>query len=137
MSALRTRAPRPLPSRRRRRAALFLALLAAVLAGCGESEPQTTSVQGVGGVRVGSVAPLAQCRDWLAGDEAERLATIEDIRAQINTGDPGVQNATLTDEQAYSVFEGACRHDFAAGFRLYKLYFKAAAFEPVLGSAGG
>jgi hypothetical protein len=82
---------------------------------------------------VGSVAPLAQCRDWVAGDEAERLATIDDIRNQINTGDAGVENATLSDEQASDVFDGACRHDFAAGFRLYKLYFRAAAFEPVLG----
>lgn len=136
MNALRRRAPRPRPTSLRR-GALLVAVLAATLTGCGDSEQETTSVQGVGRVRVGSVAPLAQCRDWLAGDEAERLATIEDIRAQINTGDPGVQNATLTDEQAYGVFDGACRHDFAAGFRLYKLYFRAAAFEPVLGPAGG
>ncbi len=136
MSALRRRAPLARPTSLRY-GALLVAVLATALTGCGDSGEQTTSVQGVGDVRVGSVAQLAQCRDWLAGDEAERLATIADIRAQINTGDPGVQNATLTDEQAYSVFEGACRHDFAAGFRLYKLYFKAAAFQPALGPADG
>ena len=115
------------------RRALLVAATAVSLAGCGESDPATTApVEGVGGVRVGSVAQLAQCRDWIAGDEAERLATISDIRNQINTGDAGVENATLTDEQAYGVFEGACRHEFAAGFRLYKLYFRAAAFQPVL-----
>jgi hypothetical protein len=131
-------APRRLRPRTGARLTLLVALTAAGLAGCGNTDGTTTaSIQGVGGVRVGSVSQLAQCRDWLAGDEAERLATIDDIRNQINTGDAGVQNATLSDEQAYSVFDGACRHEFAAGFRLYKLYFRAAAFEPVLGPEGG
>jgi hypothetical protein len=131
VSASRQTARRlPGPSRFAR--PLLAAAVAASLAGCGNTD-ETTTAQPLGEVRVGSVAPLAQCRDWLAGDEAERLATIDEIRNQINTGDPGVENATLSDEQAYDVFEGACRHEFAAGFRLYKLYFRAAAFEPVLG----
>ena len=133
MSASRP-AARRLRSPRRFVRPLLLAAVTASLAGCGNTDEKTTeTVHAVGEVRVGSVAPLAQCRDWLAGDEAERLATIDDIRNQINTGDAGVENATLSDEQAYDVFDGACRHDFAAGFRLYKLYFRAAAFEPVLG----
>lgn len=137
MNALTPAAPRsrsPSPARR----ALLVAAFATSLAGCGNTDRTTTDpVQAVGGVRVGSVAQLAQCRDWVAGDEAERLATIDDIRSQINTGDAGVQNATMSDQQAYDVFDGACAHAFAAGFRLYKLYFKATAFEPVLEPAGG
>lgn len=134
MSASRPAAPR-LRSPRASRLVRPLLLVAATasLAGCGNTEKPAESADPVGEVRVGSVAPLAQCRDWIAGDEAERQATIDDIRNQINTGDAGVENATLSDEQASDVFDGACRHDFAAGFRLYKLYFRAAAFEPVLG----
>ena len=121
------------------RLTLLLGAVAAALAGCGSSDGTTTTepVQGVGGVRVGSISQLAQCRDWVAGTEEQRLATIADIRNQINTGDPGVQNPTLTDQEAYDVFEGACRHPFAAGFRLYKLYFKASAFEPLVAPADG
>ena len=106
----------------------------AVVAGCGgEAEPANP----VGEVRVGTVAPLAQCRDWLAADDEQRLATIADIRRQVNTGDLEHENVELTDEQAASVFDGACANDFAAGFRLYKLYYRAAAYEPVLGGGGG
>jgi hypothetical protein len=95
----------------------------------GEAPP---SQQGVGDVRVGSVSYLAQCRDWTAGTDAQRLATIADIRSQINTGDPGVQNPTLSDEATAEVFDNACSHDYAAGFRLYKLYFRASAYEPLV-----
>ena len=105
----------------------------AALAGCGNSDETTTeTAQGVGAVRVGSISQLAQCRDWVVGTEEQRLATIADIRSQINTGDPGVETPTLTDEQAYDVFQGACRHDYAAGFRLYKLYFRASAYQPLV-----
>lgn len=119
---------------RRLRLTLLLGAVAAALVGCGNTDEATTTepVQGVGGVRVGSIAQLAQCRDWVAGTEEQRLATIADIRSQINTGDPGVQNPTLTDEEAYDVFEGACRHAYATGFRLYKLYFRASAYQPLL-----
>jgi len=100
-----------------------------------QSDPETVvnspAGQGVGPVRVGSIAYLAQCRDWNAADGAQRIATIADIRSQINSGDPGVQNPTLSDEQASDVFDGACRHDYAAGFRLYKIYFLASAYEPL------
>jgi len=116
------------------RALPILAVAATIVAGCGNTDEATTTeaVQGVGDVRVGSVSYLAQCRDWVAGTEEQRLATIADIRGQINTGDPGVQNPTLTDEKAYDVFEAACRHPYAAGFRLYKLYFRASAYEPLV-----
>jgi hypothetical protein len=122
------------PSPGRLAANLLPVALAAILAGCGNGDATTTSApaEAVGDVRVGSVSYLAQCRDWVAGTEEQKLATIADIRNQINTGDAGVENPTLTDEEAYEVFEGACRHDYAAGFRLYKLYFRASAYEPVL-----
>jgi hypothetical protein len=122
------------PRLRTLRAIPILAVAATIVAGCGNTGEATTTepARGVGGVRVGSVSYLAQCRDWVAGTEEQRLATIADIRAQINTGDPGVQNPTLSDEAAYDVFENACSHDYATGFRLYKLYFRASAYEPLV-----
>jgi hypothetical protein len=36
--------------------------------------------------------------------------------------------ATLKDDQAYKLFQNWCSKDFARGFKLYKLYTRAAAF---------
>lgn len=109
-------------------AAAAIALTAA--AGCGEGNGDDAAP--VGEVRVGTVAPLAQCRDWVTADDEERLATIADIRRQVNSGDLEHENAELSDEEAASVFDTACANEFAAGFRLYKLYYRAAAFEPLV-----
>jgi hypothetical protein len=76
------------------------------------------------------VAPLAQCRDWTAGSRAERLATIDDIREQINLKDSSVQTPELSDKAAYRVLDGICQKPYAATFRLYKLYARADAFAP-------
>lgn len=108
-------------------------LVAAALAGCGDDAQADREVTGVGQPIAGSVAPLAQCRDWEAGDEEEKLATIADIRAQLNQ--PGADGPTpdLTDREAYDLFERACANDYASGFRLYKIYARGAAFSSRLG----
>lgn len=113
--------------------ALALALvLALAFAACGDdSEPAEPDAQPVGEEVGGSVAPLAQCRDWNRGTEAEKLATIEEIRSQINLEDSGVEAPSLSDDEAMSVFDNACAERFAAGFRLYVLYARAAAFAPL------
>ena len=87
-----------------------------------------TNAAPVGPVRVGSVAQLAQCSDWNAGSRAERLATIADVRAQINLRDGPVRTPELSNEAAYRVLQNTCRNSFASGFRLYKIYAKAASF---------
>lgn len=117
---------------RRASRALAIALAALALGACGEESDAESETQGVGEVQIGSVAPLAQCRDWNRGSRAEKLATIEDIREQVNLQDAPVETPPLTDEQAYRVFENACEARFAASFRLYKLYARAAAFEPLV-----
>jgi hypothetical protein len=114
-----------------RRAVVLLGVGALALGACGE-ESDRPEAQPVGEVQVGSVAPLAQCRDWNRGSRAEKLATIEDIREQVNLQDAPVETPPLTDEQAYRVFENACEAEFASSFRLYKLYARAAAFEPLV-----
>jgi hypothetical protein len=114
------------------RAALSVAAVLAVLAaGCGgDGDDASTSADGDSeDVRVGSVAQLAQCSDWVAADDEERQATVEDIRSQINLQDAPVEIPALSDKQAMDLFDNACASDFAASFRLYKLYARAAGFQ--------
>ena len=105
-------------------AALLAALL---LASCGGDSDQAKPV---GDTLVGSVAPLAQCRDWNEGNRDERLATIDDIREQVNLKDSAVKTPELSDEAAYRVLESICSRPYAATFRLYKLYARADSFAP-------
>lgn len=109
-------------------AAVSAVLLAT--AGCG-SDGAEEPAKPVGDVLAGSVAPLAQCRDWNGGSEDSKLATIADIRSQINLEDSGVEAPPLSDDEAMQMFDSACSNDFADGFRLYVLYARAAAFAPL------
>ncbi len=84
----------------------------------------------LGEMLAGSVAPMAQCADWNGGTRAQRLATIEDIREQVNLKDSAVQTPPLSDGAAYTVLDKTCRRAFASSFRLYKLYARADAFAP-------
>ena len=109
-------------------AALLAVLL---LASCGgDSDQSTKKVKPVGQMLAGSVAPTAQCRDWQGGNRAERLATIEDIREQINLKDSAVQTPELSDKAAYRILDTICSRPYAATFRLYKLYARADSFAP-------
>jgi hypothetical protein len=85
----------------------------------------------------GSVAPLALCRDWNAGTEAEKQATIADIRRSLTPQSQEASGAPLSDQRAYELFERTCRPAFAQGFELYKLYAQAAALAPLKPSASG
>jgi len=89
-------------------------------------------VQGVGDPVGGSVAALAQCRDWNAGTEAEKQATIADIRSSLTPQSHEESGTALSDERAYELFEHSCTEDWAQGFKLYKLYARAAAFAPLV-----
>jgi hypothetical protein len=109
-----------------------LAVAALVLGACGNDTPAPSDqATGVGQVRAGSVASLAQCSDWNVGTEEERLVTIADIRAQLNQAGADGPTPDLPDAEAYSLFERACSNEYAAGFRLYKIYARAAAFAPL------
>jgi hypothetical protein len=124
--------------------AAIAAAAAVVLAGCGsddpgnpESEPapgQVVDISGtepVGEMTAGSVASLVECRDWNEATPEEKLATVADVRSQINLEDSGVEAPALTDEEARNVFDDACRPPWAQGFRLYKIYARAAGFIPL------
>lgn len=104
-----------------------LALSLASCGGDGDGEA-TTTAQPLGDVRVGSVAQLATCGDWLGGERDERLATIDDVREQINLQDSNVETPELSDEAAYRLFTELCTRNFASNFRLYKIYARATSF---------
>jgi hypothetical protein len=109
-------------------------LIAAALAGCGgdDAAGEDPSAQGVGEQVGGSVAALAQCRDWNAGTEAEKQATIADIRSSLTPQSQEESGTSLSDERAYELFEHSCEEEFAQGFELYKLYARAEAFAPLV-----
>jgi hypothetical protein len=117
----------------RSRGAVALLFTLAALAGCGDddSSQPPAGVEGVGQPIGGSVAPLAQCRDWRRGSAPERLATIEDIRGQLTPQSSASAESDLSDEEAYDLFERVCANDFASSFRLYKIYAQRAAFKPL------
>jgi hypothetical protein len=113
-------------------AALTLALVAP---GCGDGDDD--SAEPVGEELGGSVAQLAQCSDWAGATEEQRLATIEDIRSHVNQEDSGVTASELTDDEAMEVFDHGCANPSAGSFRLYVMYARAAAFEPLREVAEG
>jgi hypothetical protein len=112
----------------RRRASILALGSALALASCGSEPSSPQPAKPVGEQLVGSVAQMAQCSDWNAGTRAERVATIHDIRQQVNLKDSAVQTPELSDKAAYRVLDNTCGKDFAGSFRLYKLYARAASF---------
>jgi hypothetical protein len=109
-----------------------LLLIAGVLAasGCGGDDAGSAE-QSQQGPQLGAPINLADCRDWNAGSLDERLGTIRAIRDFLGEPVPGTggTGAVLEDDQAYDLFEGWCGNEFARGFKLYKLYSRAAAFS--------
>jgi hypothetical protein len=125
------------PRRVVRLTALLLAATAC-LAGCGEAKPssdqphtETVPIEGAGEPIGGSVAPLAQCRDWRSGTVEERMATIEDIRGQLTPQTSPSEDSGLPDQDAYELFQRVCARKYASAFRLYKVYTQRAGFEPL------
>lgn len=110
--------------------ALGLAALLA-LAACGSEPEREREAKAVGQVLVGSVAQMATCSDWNGGTREQRVATIHDIRQQINLKDSAVQTPELSDDVAYEILTNHCGKGYAGSFRLYKLYARAASFAPL------
>ena len=116
------------------RPAAAILLIAVMLAGCGGSDGEGSP--GGGPAALDQPIELADCTDWNEGSTEERLGTIRQIRAFISTPVPGTggTGVTLDDEKAYDLFEEACDESIAQGFTLYKIYVRAAAFNPELRS---
>ena len=125
-----------LTRRVRVRPALVAAALALAVGGCGDNQAEAERVARdravpLGELLAGSVAPLAQCKDWVGGARERKLATIDDIRNQVSRDDTSVSSPALSDEEALGLFDRACANSYAKSFRLYVLYARAAGFAPL------
>jgi hypothetical protein len=108
-----------------------LAVVVAALAGCSESggDPPVTGA----GPGIDVPLRLADCEDWNRASVEEKLGTVDRVEAIAGgpTGSPAGHGTTLPDDRAFRLFESYCSADFARAFKLYKLYARAAAFEPL------
>jgi hypothetical protein len=115
------------------RSVLALVACLALLAGCGggssssdEAKEKNPMVASVGSVR------QANCTDWQAGSDDQRKTMVRYLRKF--AGGPvgssaGIQTGpVLADDRAYKLLESFCSKYFARGFKLYKLYDRAASF---------
>ena len=108
----------------------LVALIAGLIAaGCGGGEGSARPSQQ--GPQLAEPINFADCTDWNEGSTEERLGTIREIRGFFGDPVPGTggTGAVLDDERAYDLFEGYCADEFARGFKLHKLYARAAAFD--------
>ena len=111
---------------------MLVAAASLLAAGCGGSDSSEPRGAEHSGARLGPPVRLANCRDWQQADQRERVDTVEAIRrfATGPTGSPGGRGASLDDRDAYALFDRTCKNRYARGFKLYKLYTSAAAFQP-------
>jgi hypothetical protein len=113
---------------------LAAAMLAAGASGCGSSSSQPPGVGA--GPNVGASINLADCHDWNQATTEERLGTLTQLKNFAGgpvlggtTSEPeGNTGAVLDDKKAYDLLNRACEPTYARGFKLYKLYQRAAAF---------
>lgn len=110
-----------------------VAALVLALAGCSSgSGGDRAAPPGAGADRIGTPVRLANCTDWKRATLRQRVGTVREIRG-IAGGPTGTvkdqYGNTLPDEKAVKLFDQACRQYYARGFKLYKLYNRAAAFS--------
>jgi hypothetical protein len=111
------------------RPALLILIALVALAGCGDDDG--SAQRSLQGPQLDDPINLADCRDWNQGSVDEKLGTVRAIREFLGGPVPGTggRGATLDEDQAYDLFQGWCENEFARGFKLYKLYARAAAFS--------
>lgn len=99
---------------------------------CGGEQTVAAPAKPLGKPLGGSVAQLANCGDWDGGARARKLATIRDIRNQVNRDDSGIDSPPLSDEESLKLFDQECAQPYAKGFRLYVIYARAAGFADLV-----
>jgi hypothetical protein len=108
-----------------------VALTGVALSGCLGGDPSGGRPVNAG-ARIGTPLTLANCSDWRKATPSERDGTVRALRSFAGGpvgGDSRRRGATLDDDRAYEVLDNYCRADFARGFKLYKLYTRAAALR--------
>jgi len=127
-------------SPRKRCPAVFAtALLAAAALGAGCDGGTNTQPQVDVGRNVGEPINLADCHDWNQATDEQRLGTIKQLKdfaggpvVGNNASTPAGRGSVLSDQQANHLFNNYCKADFARGFKLYRLYGRAAGFASQL-----
>jgi hypothetical protein len=117
---------------RHTRPVIALICCLALLGGCGgSSKPAKRAAEQLPVPGVGSVRE-ANCSDWKRGAVDQRHSTVVELRKF--AGGPvgssaGIQRGpVLDDDRAYRILQSYCTKYFARGFKLYKLYERAAAY---------
>jgi hypothetical protein len=113
------------------RTVFVLICCAGLLAGCGGVSAASKGPKDPQSASVGSVRQ-ADCTDWKKGSEDQRRTMVSYLGKF--AGGPvgssaGIQRGpVLDDDRGYKVLASYCSKYFARGFKLYKLYERAAAF---------
>jgi hypothetical protein len=104
----------------------------ALLGGCGGSSHSKTRITGNTNLGVGPSISLDNCTDWQRATTPQRRDTVLQLREFAGSpvgSSAGIQKGpVLSDDRAYKLFQSVCANYFARGFKLYKLYERAAAF---------
>jgi hypothetical protein len=122
---MRVRGSRRRPSR----SALVSLVVAGLIAGCGGDEASTPEVPGQSG-EIALTAREADCADWNEATVDERGTLIDALEQAEGAPTTGGSPAVLSEDQALDLFDNYCSESFAGAFKLYKLYARAAAFQP-------
>jgi hypothetical protein len=103
----------------------------ALLSGCGGSSHAKTAAAGSTTRGVGPSISLDNCSDWQSATIAQRRDTVLELREFAGSAvgsSAGIQHGpVLSDDRAYKLLQSYCANHFARGFKLYKLYERAAA----------
>lgn len=110
--------------------ALPAVLASAIAAACSNDSKQPAS-EGVRPKVAGSAAQFANCREWNAATVKQRKVTVRDLRGQLTAQSDPDARSVLSDARAYELFQRSCKESYASELRLYKLYVRAQAFEPL------
>jgi len=106
-----------------------------LLAGCGGggSAARATAASALSGAPVPVELGEVNCLDWRNASEGVRRDILRRMHAVAvsNSGGADGRGPALTEKGGYNLFQTYCANEFARGFKLYKLYGRAA------GLAGG
>ena len=103
----------------------------ALLAGCGGSSAGKPRVN-LPPPGVGASIRTDNCTDWNRGTVDQRRGTVVQLRQFAGSpvgSSAGIQNGPVLDDgRAYTLLQSYCAASLARGFKLYKLYERAAVF---------
>jgi len=108
------------------RSSFALLVLAAGLAGCGSSSHAPRDAEALS-----TPVRLARCVDWRRSPPAARRKAVRELRVFAGgpVGQGPLHGASMDDRTAYRVLDDYCSNGFAAQFKLYKLYTRAASMR--------